>query len=102
MPVDGHQLLAMSAPRPTFVGIGSPKVEGTWIDSRGTFMATQIASPAWELLGKKGLSVSEMPPEGTPALTGDLAFSQHTGGHTNGPNWANFIAFAKRYFTRKG
>lgn len=101
MPVDGHQLLAMSAPRPTFVGIGSPRVEGTWIDSRGTFMATQLASPAWELLGKKGLSVTEMPPEGTPAQAGDLAFSQHTGGHTNGPNWANFIAFAKRYFDQK-
>lgn len=98
MPVDAHSLLALVAPRPVFIGVGSLKVEGIWIDPVGTFMATKLASPAWRIYGKKGLSVDEMPPEGTPALTGDLAFSQHTGGHTNGPNWTNFLEFASRYF----
>lgn len=98
MPVDAHSLVAIVAPRPLFVGVGSLKVEGIWIDPVGTFMATKLASPAWELYGKKGLSVTEMPPEGTPAIAGDLAFSQHTGGHTNGPNWTNFLEFASRYF----
>lgn len=101
MPVDAHQLLALCAPRPTFVGIGSPKVEGIWIDLVGTFMATKLASPAWELLGKKGLSVSELPPEGTPAIEGDLAFSGHTGGHTNVPNFPVFFDFCARYWDKK-
>lgn len=101
MPVDAHQLLALCAPRPTFVGIGSPKVEGIWIDLRGTFMATKLASPAWELLGKKGLSVSELPPEGTPAIAGDLAFSGHTGGHTNVPNFPVFFEFCARFWDKK-
>lgn len=100
LPVDGHQLLALCAPRPTFVGIGSPRVEGTWIDDRGTFMATSLASPAWEILGRKGLESAVMPPEGTPLIGGELAFSQHRGGHTNGPNWATFIRFASRYLDR--
>lgn len=99
-PVDAHELVALCAPRPVFVGVGSPNVEGIWIDSRGTFMATSLASPVYRLLGKKGLATTEMPPEGTPLIEGDLAFSQHRGGHTNGPNWPTFIQFATRYFSR--
>jgi len=99
-PVDAHELVALCAPRPVFVGVGSPNVEGIWIDSRGTFMATSLASPVYALLGKKGLTTTEMPPEGTPLIDGDLAFSQHHGGHTNGPNWPVFIQFASRYFDR--
>lgn len=100
MPVDAHELLALCAPRPVFVGVGSPNVEGIWIDSRGTFMATSGASPVYRLLGKKGLPTNVMPPEGTPFIDGDLAFSQHHGGHTNDPNWPTFIEFASRYLGR--
>jgi len=42
-----------------------------------------------------------MPPEGTPLIDGDLAYSQHKGGHTNGPNWPTFIEFASRYWDQK-
>lgn len=98
MPVDGHELLALCAPRPVFVGVGSPNVEGIWIDSIGTFMATSLASPVWDLLSKKGLGTTVMPPEGTPLVGGDLAFSQHHGGHDNTPNWPTFIEFASRYW----
>lgn len=97
MPVDAHELVAMCAPRPVFVGVGSLNVEGIWIDPVGTFKATSLASPAWQLLGKKGLGTTDMPSEGTPLVAGDLAFSQHHGGHTNGPNWPIFIKFASRY-----
>lgn len=99
-PVDAHELVALCAPRPVFVGVGSPNVEGIWIDSVGTFMATSLASPVYRLLGKKGLSTTVMPPEGTPLIDGDLAFSQHNGGHTNGPNWPVFIEYAGRYLDR--
>ncbi|MEZ0326690.1 MAG: alpha/beta hydrolase family protein [Fimbriimonas sp.] len=98
LPVDAHMLVALCVPRPVFVGVGSPNVEGIWIDSRGTFMATALASPAYRLLGKKGVKLTVMPREGTPLIEGDLAFSQHHGGHTNGPNWPIFIHFASRYF----
>ena len=100
MPVDAHELVALCAPRPVFVGVGSQNVEGIWIDARGTFMATSLASPVYRLVGKKGLNTTEMPPEGTPLIDGDLAFSQHHGGHTNDPNWDTFIQFASRYLDR--
>jgi hypothetical protein len=33
----------------------------------------------------------------TPLLDGDVAFRQHTGGHTPAPNWPTFLDFASRY-----
>lgn len=98
LPVDAHEMVALCAPRPVFVGVGSLSVEGIWIDPRGTWLATVHADPVYRLLGKKGLGTNQMPPEGTPLIQGDLAFSQHHGGHTNEPNWPAFIEFAGRYF----
>lgn len=98
LPVDSHQLIALCAPSPVFIGVGSPKVEGTWVDARGMFLATTMATPVYQLLGKTGPTSSEMPSEGTPLTETDLAYSQHTGGHTNVPNWPNFIKWASRYW----
>jgi hypothetical protein len=30
-------------------------------------------------------------------IDGELAFRQHSGGHTTGPNWPTFLQFASRY-----
>ena len=38
LPVDAHELIALAAPRPLFIGAGSQEVEG-WVDPRGMFMA---------------------------------------------------------------
>jgi hypothetical protein len=37
LPVDAHQLEALCAPRPVFISVGSPTVEGQWIDAKGMF-----------------------------------------------------------------
>jgi len=39
----------------------------------------------------------EFPPMETELIDGDLAFRQHSGGHTTGPNWPTFLLFAGRY-----
>jgi hypothetical protein len=39
-----------------------------------------------------------MPQQETGLVNGDIAFRQHSGGHTTGPNWPSFIEFAERYF----
>ncbi len=98
MPVDSHELIAMCAPRPVFISCGSPKVEGTWLDDKGQFMAAAAAGPVYRLLGKKGLGTNVMPPMGTALLNGDIGFRQHFGGHTTIPNWPAFIKFAEKYF----
>ena len=33
----------------------------------------------------------------TPLVDGDVAFRQHSGGHTDVPNWPTFLPFASRY-----
>ena len=100
MPVDAHELIALCAPRPVFISAGATDVEGPWIDAKGMFLGGMHASPVYELLGKKGLGVTEFPPQQTTLLDGDIAFRQHEGGHTVGPNWPFFIRFAERYFKR--
>jgi hypothetical protein len=98
LPVDAHELVALCAPRPVFISVGSPGVEGQWVDAKGMFLAGAAAGPVYELLGKKGLGTSEMPPLGTALLDGEIAFRQHEGGHTVGPNWPFFLKYSERYF----
>jgi hypothetical protein len=97
LPVDAHELVALCAPRPVFVSVGSPQVEGGWVDAKGMFMAAAAAGPVYQLLGKKGLRTSEMPAMETALIDGEVAFRQHSGGHTTGPNWETFLSFASRY-----
>jgi hypothetical protein len=97
LPVDAHELVALCAPRPVFISVGSLKVEGTWIDAVGNFLGGAHASPVYELLGKRGMGTMTMPPEETPVTDGEIAFRQHAGGHTTGPNWPTFLEFAGRY-----
>jgi hypothetical protein len=101
LPVDAHELISLCAPRPVFISVGAPDVEGTWIDAKGMFLAAVHAGPVYELLGKDGMGLEKMPPQETNCSEGDIAFRQHEGGHTTGPNWPYFIEFAKRYFNKK-
>jgi hypothetical protein len=97
LPVDAHHLVALCAPRPVFISVGSQQVEGGWVDAKGMFLAGVGAGPVYELLGKKGLGTAEFPPQETTLIGGDIAFRQHSGGHTTGPNWPTFLTFAERY-----
>lgn len=97
LPVDSHELVALCAPRPVFISAGATNGDG-WVDARGMFLAGVGAGPVYRLLGKKDLGTSEFPPIETALTDGDIAFRQHSAGHTPGPNWPTFIAFASRYF----
>ena len=97
LPVDAHELVALCAPRPVFISVGSLQVEGGWVDAKGMFLAGVGAGPVYELLGKKGLGTADFPKQETALIAGDVAFRQHEGGHTTGPNWPTFLRFADRY-----
>ena len=96
LPVDSDDLIALCAPRPVFISSGAPQADG-WTDPKGMFLAAVAAGPVYRLLGKKDLGTSEFPPIETPLIDGDIAFRQHSGGHTPGPNWPTFLTFASRY-----
>ncbi len=97
LPVDAHELIALCAPRPVLISVGSLQVEGGWIDARGMFMAGVAAEPVYKLLGKKGLGTAEFPAQETALTDGEIAFRQHAGGHTTGPNWPTFLKYAEKY-----
>jgi hypothetical protein len=105
LPVDSHELIALCAPRPTFISYGAasgPGSEGTWVDQRGSFMAAVAAGPVYRLLGKRPLSSTEFPAVEQGLMDGDLTWRQHAGGHTTGPNWPTFLAWADRYIKGPG
>ncbi len=96
LPVDAHELIAMCAPRPVFIGAGAVNGDG-WVDAKGMFLAAAGAGPVYKLLGKKDMGTTEFPPIETSLIDGDIAFRQHSGGHTPAPNWPTFLSFASRY-----
>jgi hypothetical protein len=102
LPVDAHELIALCAPRPLFISSGSPEKEGGWIDGKGMFLGAVGAGPLYRLLGKKDLGTTQFPPIETSLIDGEIAFRQHTGGHTAGPNWPTFLIFASRYVKSAG
>jgi hypothetical protein len=100
LPVDSHELVALCAPRQVFLSAGATRGDG-WVDAKGTFLAGLGAGSVYQLLAKKAMSVTEFPDIETLA-DGDVAFRQHSGGHTDGPNWPVFLKFADRYISVKG
>jgi lysophospholipase L1-like esterase len=108
IPVDAHELIALCAPRLTFVSYGVPeKGDAKWLDHQGSFMAAVAAQPVYRLLGVKDLGVSDdyttekMPPVNVGLLDGQLAWRQHDGGHTDAPNWKYFLSWADYNFKRR-
>ena len=108
LPVDSHELIAMCAPRPCFISYGVVSAgDAKWVDAHGSFMAGVLAGPVYRLLGKKDFGTpgnyltDEMPPVGT-LIGGELAWRQHSGGHTNVPNFPAFYEWAGRYISTPG
>jgi hypothetical protein len=104
IPVDSNELIALCAPRLTFISYGIPaKGDAKWLDQEGSFMATVDASRVFALLGAKGLEVqgdyrtAKMPPVNEGLLDGQLAWRQHDGGHTDAPNMKSFLLWADKW-----
>src|SRR6059058_4091312 len=104
LPVDSHELIALCAPRLTFISYGVPeRGDARWLDHQGSYMAAVAAGRAFRLLGAKDLGTSDdyrtepMPAVNVGLLEGQLAWRQHDGGHTDGPNWPYFIRWADTF-----
>jgi len=107
LPVDAHELIALCAPRLTFISYGVPEQgDARWLDHRGSYMAAVAAGVVFKLLGAKDLGVSNdyrtetMPPVNVGLLDGQLAWRQHDGGHTDAPNVQYFLTWADRFMGR--
>lgn len=103
LPVDAHQLIALCAPRPTFISYGIPeRGDAKWLDQQGSYMAAVAAGPVFRLLGARDLGdkddyrIAKMPPVNSGLLEGELAWRQHDGGHEDRSNMKHFIAWASK------
>jgi len=104
IPVDSHQLIALCAPRLTFISYGIPeKGDANWLDQQGSYMATVAAGPVFRLLGARDIGdtsdyrTAKKPAVNTGLLEGELAWRQHDGGHEDRTNMKYFIAWANRF-----
>lgn len=95
LPVDQHELIALIAPRPVFIGCGT---QDLWADPVGEFKACVAAGPVYRLVGARDLGVAELPAPDEEIITGDIGFRMHAGGHTDVPDWPAFLRFADRHF----
>jgi len=108
LPVDAHMTLALCAPRLTFISHGIPeRGDAHWLDHQGSFMAAIAAQPVFRLLGVGDLGRSDdylaekMPAVNVDLLDGELAWRQHDGGHTDGPNLEHFLRWADVGFAKQ-
>jgi hypothetical protein len=95
LPVDWHMLVALMAPRPIYIATAE---QDLWGDPRGCFLSGKYAEPVYQLFGKKGLGVEDMPPLETPV--GDtIGYHIRKGTHAlNEYDWQQFLNFADRHF----
>jgi hypothetical protein len=97
LPVDGHMLLSLIAPRPLLQIVGT---KDTWSDPQGEWVAANAASPVYELYGLESMEGEASPVPDSPILK-DMGFFLHEGEHTTLPiDYEVMADFMDKRFTR--
>ena len=95
LPFDQHELLALMAPRPVYIGSGE---YDEWSDPAGEFIGLVEASKVYEFLGLKGLGTSVNPGPWKPLCDGLVGYHMRSGPHDLTTwDWAGYIDFADKH-----
>jgi len=95
LPVDQHELIALSAPRPVYV---ASSTEDLWADPRGEFLSVFHADPVYRLFGTDGIGGVTEIPQPDLSVGGIIRYHNRTGKHgINEVDWKNFCDLADKY-----
>jgi hypothetical protein len=98
LPVDGHELAALVAPRPLLVLSG---LADEYSDPEGEFLSALAADPVYRLLGTDGLSATRWPPPGQ-LINSTIGYYLRPGGHdVTLEDWQATLTFADRHLARR-
>ena len=96
LPVDQHMLLSLIAPRPLYIASAE---EDFWADPKGEFLSAKYASEVYELLGKRGLELKNLPALNKLKLSSNVAYHIRSGDHdVTLFDWQAYLAFANHHF----
>lgn len=94
LPVDGHLLAALVAPRPLLI---LSATADTWSDPEGEFLGGLYASPVYRLLGREGMSATSWPPP-EMLINSRVGYYLRPGRHNvTGEDWEATLDFADRH-----
>ena len=94
MDFDQHELLALVAPRLLCVASAS---EDAWAGQPGEWWSAKLASPAWELYGRRGLVAERFPAPGEKQQEGSISYHLRPGKHSLDPyDWDRYMDFADK------
>ena len=97
LPFDQHMLIALIAPRPVYVASAE---EDRWADPKGEFLGLRHADPVFNLFGKQGLGVDQMPAVNQPVGKTN-GYHIRTGKHdVTDYDWERYLDFADKHFKR--
>jgi hypothetical protein len=94
LPVDGHALAALIAPRPLLILSGT---QDKWSDPEGEFLGGLGADPVYRLLGTDGLAVKEWPKPQT-LISSTIGYYLRPGPHNvTLEDWQATLDFADKH-----
>ena len=100
IPTDGNLLLSLIAPRPVYVA----SADGDqWSDPKGEFLSAASASRVYALLGKPGISFTQIPAVDAPTdPTRFVVYHDRTGKHdVTAYDWDQYLNFLDADFRRQ-
>ena len=99
MGFDQHMMVALMAPRAVAIASAS---KDHWAGQRGEYASALLASPAWELYGKRGLVSDGFPNPGEARQDGTVSYHLREGVHNlTLHDWNRYMDFADRLGWRR-